>query len=192
MEHTVEEAIKRAKAVYEQVTGQPAPDVSADAPYARIPPEVDREEHVIRQAAQLFEKVRALGLQNDVVGAQPWQRVVTERDQARTVVPVPTAIVRGQDEVRYVFEFAGIAKDRVTVELQGLTLRVYADRPAISVERGEEFVGPEALRVRTERVVQLPIPVEPNAVSATFAEGLLTVRVRMPVLNDKIHKIEVR
>jgi HSP20 family molecular chaperone IbpA len=181
MEHTVEEAIVRAKAVLEKVTGQPAPEVSADAPYARIPPEVDREEHVIRQAAALFERVRALSNGSDVAV-----------DTRAFSLPTPTAFVRGQDEIRYVFELAGIPKDRIAVELQGLTLRVSADRPAVAVGRGEEFVGPESLRARTERVVQLPIPVEPSAVSAAYAEGLLTVRVRMPVLNDKIHKIEIR
>jgi HSP20 family molecular chaperone IbpA len=125
-------------------------------------------------------------------GMHAFQMMPEQYESARSVLPAPVAIVRGQDEVRYVFEFAGVSKDGITVELQGLTLRVYADRAALSVERGEHFFGPEFLRARTERIVQLPLPIDPSAVTATFADGLLTVRVRMPVLNDRINKIEVR
>jgi HSP20 family molecular chaperone IbpA len=101
-------------------------------------------------------------------------------------------VVRGQDEVSYVFELAGVPKDRISVELQGLTLRVSSNRPALSVDRSAQYVGSELLRSRTERTVQIPYPVEPSAVSAQFADGLLSVRVRMTSCDDKVHKIEVR
>jgi HSP20 family molecular chaperone IbpA len=193
MERTVDEAIVRAKTVYEWVTGQPAPDASVEAPYARIPPEVDREEHVIRQAARLFEKVRELS-SPPIANTPARSDMATGNNQAWTtpVLPMPVTVVRGQDDARYVFELAGVPRDRINVELQGATLRVSSDRPAVSVERGDQFVGTEVLRSRSERVVRLPMPVDPSHVTASFENGLLTVRVRTPALSDKTHKIEVR
>jgi HSP20 family protein len=191
MERAVEDAITRAKTVYEWVTGQPAPEASPEAPYARIPPEVDREEHVLRQAAALFEKVRAMTFPNAAPADGDGPRAVEEGARAQ-VLPTPAAIVRARDEIRYVFELPGVAKQGIDVELRGNVLRVSADRPAITLGKGEQFVGSELLRARTERIVQLPMPVEPSAVTATFADGLLTVRVRISALDDKPIKIEVR
>jgi len=190
----VEDAIVRAKTVYEWVTGQPAPEVSLEAPYARIPPEVDREEHVIRQAATLFEKVRAIAFPTTGAPTNGNAPAIGGADSAGEILtlPAPAAVIRGQDELRYVFELAGVSKDRITVELKGTTLRVSADRPAVAVAKGEQFIGSDLLRARIEQTVQLPIPVEPSAVDASFVAGLLTVRVRIPVQSDRIQKIEVR
>src|SRR5215813_9196777 len=97
MEKTIEEAIDRAKRAYELVTGHPVPEVSAEAPYARIPPEVDREEYVLKQAASLFERVRAItetsGLQHSTAHEK------TQPQEARWVLPLP-----------------GVSKENITVE----------------------------------------------------------------------------
>jgi HSP20 family molecular chaperone IbpA len=184
MERTVEEAIVRAKTVYEQVTGQPPPEASLEAPYARIPPEVDREEHVLRQAASLFEKVREIQLSSLPLEAGR-AGIRDARGSAWShlpALPAPVSVVRAEDEVHYFVELAGVPKDHVSVELRGGTLRIQGDRQASAAQRSERF----------ERAIPLPMPVEPTAVSASFADGLLTVRVRMIALSDKVHKIEVR
>jgi HSP20 family molecular chaperone IbpA len=190
MERTVEEAIVRAKTVYEWVTGQPAPEASVEAPYARIPPEVDREEHVIRQAASLLEKVQELTQSAQGVRA-PVQSTVAPSWVA-PVVPAPFAVSTGRDEVRYVFELAGVPKDRISVELQSGTLRIVGDRPAVSVDGDNRLASSETPKIRFERFIRIPLPVEPKMITASFADGLLTVRVRVPSADDKVHKIEVR
>src|SRR5207237_3518169 len=104
MERSVEEAIDRVKTLYERVTGQPVPEVSAEAPYARIPPEVDREEYVLKQAAALFERVNA--------------RTAAGKNQAQPHSQ--------QNESRWVLPLPGVTKDNITVELADglLTVRV--------------------------------------------------------------------
>jgi HSP20 family molecular chaperone IbpA len=107
MERTIEEAIERAKRAYELVTGQPVPEISVEAPYARIPPEVDREEYVMKQAASLYERVRAItqgsGLSHTTANEK------TQAQEARWVLPLP-----------------GVSKENITVELADglLTVRV--------------------------------------------------------------------
>src|SRR5262245_53660077 len=149
MESTVDEAIQRAKAIYEMVAGHSAPEFSSDIPYARIPPEVDREEHVLRQAAALFQKV------SDVV-SQPVQTA-----QARGVMPVPVSTYRDGNDLRFVFDVGNTPRESVTVELRGPELRV-------SSERGEQQ------NAHTQRIVQtafLPARVDPGAVSAELSDG---------------------
>jgi HSP20 family molecular chaperone IbpA len=167
MERAVDEAIIRAKSVYEMVTGQPAPEVSPSAPYARIPPEVDREEHVLRQAAALFERVQRLDQP-----AQPVQPAVRDTTISRGV-----DVCRDGNELQFVFDVGNNPRDRISVELQGVTLRV-------SVEQES--------KERISQSAYLPARVEPSAVKAELKDSSLTVRVRMPLIDDVLHKIEIR
>jgi HSP20 family molecular chaperone IbpA len=195
MDRSVEEAIERAKTVYQWVTGQPPPEVNDETPYARIPPEVDREEHVLRQAATLLERVQELTLSAGYPvrpGVLPARPVPGWTPAWASALPAPFTVVRGQDDLRYVFDLAGVPRDRISVELQGSTLRISGERPQLTSDRGDQSIGQGSIGTRLERLVQLPIPVEPSALAATFKDGLLTVRVRIPVVDDKIHKIEVR
>jgi HSP20 family molecular chaperone IbpA len=170
MERTVDEAIQRAKEIYEMVAGHSAPEFSSDTPYARIPPEVDREEHVLRQAAALFQKV------SDVV--TPPARTA----QARGEMPVPVATYRDGNDLRFVFDVGNTPRESVTCELRGPELRVTS-------EMGEQRNG------HAHRFVQsayLPARVDPSVVSAELSDGFLAVRVRMPIIDDAVHKIEIR
>jgi HSP20 family molecular chaperone IbpA len=166
-----------------------------DAPYARIPPEVDREEHVIRQAAMFYEKIRELTTPAPGASSSVSQKPMDARPDQSFVAPVIPAlftVVGKKDEIRYVFELAGVPKDRVNVELQGTNLRIFGDRPSLGAESDSRLNPTDFPKMRLERTVTLPLPVDPTAVTANFTDGLLTVRVRMPSADDQIHKIEVR
>lgn len=164
MEHAVEETLERVKAVYEMVSGQPAPEFSADSPYARIPPEVDREEYVLRQAAALFERVAARSVPKFTGGAaldlnaSPSQQAVE--------------LSREGSMLCFVFDVGPTSREKISVELKGPELRVCSDRPVSTA--------------------LLPARVEPSAVTAEFSDGIVTVRVRLPILDDAAHQIELR
>jgi HSP20 family molecular chaperone IbpA len=185
MERAVEEAIIRAKSVYEMVTGQPAPEISPNTPYARIPPEVDREEHVLRQAASLFARVQeisegkgaSVGLGKDVA-------VQTAQPAAREL---GLGVWREGNELRFVFDVGNSPRERISVELQGVALRVSVDS---SAEDNKEQRNNQDSRFT--QVAYLPARVDPSAVKAEFKDSSLTVRVRMPVIDDVTHKIEIR
>jgi HSP20 family molecular chaperone IbpA len=191
MERAVEEAIIRAKSVYEMVTGQQAPEFSPNTPYARIPPEVDREEHVLRNAAALFERIRELGQrQGSSVGlgadvaVQTTQPIVPETDTN------DFELRREGNELRFVFDVGNISRERISVELQGVMLRVTTDRAqAVTVDNADMSANGDQ---RNTRVAHLPARVEANAVKADLKDSFLTVRVRMPVVDDVLHKIEIR
>jgi HSP20 family molecular chaperone IbpA len=181
MERAVEEAISRAKSVYEMVTGQPAPEFSPNTPYARIPPEVDREEHVLRQAAALFERVREIGQGKGTSVGVP----TPTQPAVRETISNGFDIRRDGNELRFVFDVGNTPRERVSLELQGVALRVKADRSADAqlANQGDEAVM---------QVAHLPVRVEPSAVKADLKDSFLTVRVRIPNIDDVLHKIEIR
>jgi HSP20 family molecular chaperone IbpA len=127
MERTIEEAIERAKKAYELVTGQPVPEVTAEAPYARIPPEVDREDYVLKQAASLFERVRAITQSpiNASMGSTSGARASADKTQ--------------QNETRWVLPLPGVPKENISVEFaEGLlTVRVRPSGPSDRTQKIE-------------------------------------------------------
>jgi len=192
MERAVEEAIVRAKSVYEMVTGQPAPEVSPNTPYALIPPEVDREEHVLRQAAALFERVRGIGQSNGAgVGISTDVTVQTGQPVVGDSISHEIDVHREGNELRFVFDVGNMTRERISVELQGVTIRVSADRPQNSAKENDRS-NPDSHEQRVTQVAYLPARVDPSAVKADLKDSFLTVRVRMPAIDDVLHKIEVR
>jgi HSP20 family molecular chaperone IbpA len=184
MERAVEEAIIRAKSVYEMVTGQPAPEVSLSTPYARIPPEVDREDHVLRQAAALFERVRGISQRDG-------SSVSQGSDAVRESISHGADVRREGNELRFSFDVGNTPRERISVELQGVSIRVSTIRPQNSNEESDR-AKQEAREERFTQVAFLPARVDPSAVKADLKDSFLTVRVRMPVIDDVLHKIEIR
>jgi HSP20 family molecular chaperone IbpA len=187
MERAVEEAIIRAKSVYEMVTGQPAPEFSPNTPYARIPPEVDREEHVLRQAAALFERVREIGQgKGSRVGIGTDVAVQPAQPAVRETISDGIDVRRDGNELRFVFDVGNTPRERISLELQGVALRVKTER---SVDNPQRTSSGDQV---STQVAYLPARVEPNAVKADLKDSFLTVRVRMPNIDDVLHKIEIR
>ena len=187
MNQTMEDAIVRAKAIYEQITGEPAPEPAHGEPYARIPPEVDAEEYVTMKAASLLETVRSIQpkRQGSTVAPQPGATVMR-------ALPIPAAVIRSETELRWVLEMPGVPRSAIEVELRGQALRVSGMRPAVTVDAGDQVLGSDLVMGRVERMLTLPMPVDPSHVQANLADGLLTVRVRLPVGSNDTQRIEVR
>jgi HSP20 family molecular chaperone IbpA len=184
MERAVEEAIIRAKSVYEMVTGLQAPEASGGAPYALIPPEVDREEHVLRQAAALFERVRELG-QGSNAGVGTSSDAVQSKQVVRETISHGVEVFREGNELRFVFDVGNSPRERLSVELQGAQVRVSSvPQSTDGSDRSQDS--------RVMQVAFLPARVDPSAVKAELKDSILTVRVREAIVDDVPHKIEIR
>jgi len=191
MNQTMEEAIVRAKAVFEQVTGARAREPTPNAPYARIPPEVDAEEYVTMKAASLLERVRSLPRSNGKPEARDlMSSAVTVR--VGPTLPIPAAVIRGESEVRWLLEMPGVPRSTIEVELLGSTLSVTGERPVFTLDQGDRVLTSDLTVGRVERVLTLPTAVDPSQVQATLIDGYLTVRVRLPASLSRPQKIEVR
>ncbi len=155
MERAIEETMQRAKFVYELVSGRVAPAISPETPYARIPPEVDAEQHLLDQAKSLFDRVN--------------------KARRTRSVRFPMKVERSGEDVCYHLELASARREQISLELQGSTIRVALE-----------------LDDRVEQIIFLPTRVEANAVRAALSEERLTIRVRLPIIDDTTHKIEIR
>jgi HSP20 family molecular chaperone IbpA len=185
-QQTMDQAIDQVKAIYQQVTGQAAPEPTPDSPYARIPPEVDAEEYVTMKAASLFERVKT------IAPAQSQVRAHNGAAQMMPAMPIPNALLRSENELRWVLEMPGVSKSSIEVELLATTLKVSASRPAVSVNKGDQVISSDFAMGRVERTLNLPFGVEPGHIQASLTDGLLTIRVRLPAGGTRAQRIEVR
>jgi HSP20 family molecular chaperone IbpA len=109
----------------------------------------------------------------------------------REIISNDFDVQRDGHELRFVFDVGNSPRDRISVELQGATVRVSTDRPQNSAE-DRERANPELREQRVTQVAHLPARVDPSAVKADLKDTFLTVRVRMPAIDDVLHKIEIR
>jgi HSP20 family protein len=98
---------------------------------------------------------------------------------------VPAAdMVVTDDAVTVTIDLPGVTADQVSVELDGETLSVRGERPF-----PYETVGGDGRRVwqrlergfgKFERVLRVPQGLDPETISATMADGVLSIRIPMP------------
>src|SRR6266545_8430378 len=77
-------------------------------------------------------------------------------------------------------DLPGMTQDDVTIELEESTLTVSGERKAEHEERQEGFYRVERAFGRFSRSLTLPKGVDPEAVSASFDNGVLEVRIPKP------------
>lgn len=83
-------------------------------------------------------------------------------------------VYQNNDNVVAVLELAGMQKDDIEISLHDGTLTISGERKSSSsngekAERTERYVG------TFRRSITLPVRVDPNKVSATYRDGILTV-----------------
>jgi HSP20 family protein len=109
--------------------------------------------------------------------------------QARTWTPALDAW-ETEDEVVYSFDLPGIPEDKIAVELENGVLTVTADRERDSEVKQDGFYRYERRVGSFTRSITLPEGVTEDAVKASFANGVLEVRVRKPE-EAKPRRIEI-
>jgi HSP20 family protein len=114
----------------------------------------------------------------------PWlrelNRLVTSETQVQSLVPPADVIVDG-DAVTIHMDVPGIGVDQLDVELENDVLTVRGERPYPYRAEGQGVVRRvERAFGRFERTLRVLRGLDPNAIEATMANGVLTLRLPKP------------
>jgi HSP20 family protein len=123
----------------------------------------------------------------------PWlrdlNRVFTSENQVASFVP-PADVIVDEDAVTVYMDVPGITGDQLDVELENETLTVRGERPypygsdGGAVRRIERGFG------RFERTLRVVRGLDPDAIEASLANGVLTLRLQKPE-SLKPHRIQI-
>jgi len=94
------------------------------------------------------------------------------------------------DQIIITAEVAGVDKDDLEVEISSKAVRIRATRRASLCRPDTTYRLAEIQYGRFERILFLPAPIDPEVVSASYANGMLEIRLAKQTL-DKIRKISV-
>jgi HSP20 family protein len=95
-----------------------------------------------------------------------------------------------ENEVVYSFDLPGIPEDRITVEFENGVLAVSAERERGSEVKQDGFYRYERRVGSFARTISLPEGVTEDGVKASYANGVLEVRVQKPE-EAKPRRIEI-
>jgi HSP20 family protein len=87
-------------------------------------------------------------------------------------------------------DLPGMKRDDVEIEIKDGALTVSGERKAEHEENAEGYYRVERAYGRFSRSLTLPDGIEPNAVEANFADGVLEVRIPKPA-ERKPHRVEI-
>jgi len=99
----------------------------------------------------------------------------------RTLAFVPAADVAVSDsDIVLTFDLPGLTADDVSIEVVDNTLVVRGERRRADTPEGTEYAHLERGVGRFERSVRLPADVDPDAVTASLENGVLSLIVAKP------------
>lgn len=103
----------------------------------------------------------------------------------------PTDIFETETELEFIVELAGVKLEDITVETDRRILRIYGVRREGRRRQDGNYLLAEIPAGYFERLFPLAAPIDTNNVEASYAEGLLHIRLtKLP--RNKIHNITVR
>lgn len=123
----------------------------------------------------LFAELDARSCWRPTSGASTWAAAI--RRQARAWCP-PVDVIEEEDEVVVTMELAGGRKEDVEVECRGDSLWIRGEKRRERSGHEEHRRYVERTFGAFERTVPLPATVDPDSVETSFADGVLTVRIR--------------
>jgi HSP20 family protein len=105
-------------------------------------------------------------------------RLFEEQSPSNAHLWAPAVDVSENDsEIVLHAELPGMNKDDIDIQLTGDTLTLRGERKMQSAQRGEHFHRIERQYGAWQRTFQIETPLDANGVSATYEEGVLTVRL---------------
>jgi HSP20 family protein len=155
----IDETIGRVENLYRTLTGKQCEDFAE--PYAPIPEGVDPNEHVQRELDRL---IAALGATGPSVERQAW-------------IPA-LSVVETAVDVSFYLDVPGVARERVSVSLEGGIL-VVEGRRALEHVNGDR--QPRVFGDRPSgpfrRAIALPPGLDLEKMSARLVDGVLDIRI---------------
>jgi HSP20 family protein len=126
----------------------------------------------------------------------PWlrdlNRLFTAEGAAAGFVPPADVVVR-DDGVTVYMDVPGLNPESLEIEIENDVLTVRGERrPPAEVEDGERAVRRIERRFgRFERSLRVPRGLDPGAIDATMADGVLTLRIPKPEA-AKPHRVQIK
>lgn len=97
-----------------------------------------------------------------------------------------------KDELVMNFELPGVGEKDVTLSITGDLLTLKGERTANREFKDENAYHAERVYGKFERHVQLPMPVQPDKVKATYRDGVLEVKLpKAEEVKPKAIKIDI-
>lgn len=94
------------------------------------------------------------------------------------------------EQIIIVAEVGGVDQEDLEVEISSRAVRIRATRSPRYFSPDATYRLAEIQYGKFERVLFLPTPIDPEIVSASYADGMLEIRLaKQPI--DRIHKIQV-
>jgi HSP20 family protein len=117
----------------------------------------------------------------------------TSGTMTRSFVPAADVVVT-DDDVTVTMDVPGLKADDIAIELEGDTLTVRGERTS-PYATGKDDEGRVLRRLergfgKFERVLRVPKGLDPDAITASIADGVLTVHIPMPETR-KPRRIEI-
>ena len=134
-----------------------------------------------------FREVPAL--QNEMSRVMGIIREANGNGADRTWVPA-LDVWETDDSIVYAFDLPGIPEDKVTVEFEDGVLSVTAERERDHEVKHDGYYRYERRAGSFARTIALPQGVSDEDIAASFADGVLEVRVRKPE-ESKPRRIEI-
>ncbi len=95
-------------------------------------------------------------------------------------------------EIVVLAEVAGVEKDDLEVEISSRAVKVSGDRPSGPKNENTTYRLAEIQYGRFERMLFLPVPIDPEKATATFSNGFLTVRLaKKPRDRERVCKVPI-
>ncbi len=94
------------------------------------------------------------------------------------------------DEIIILAEIAGVNKEDLELEISSKAVKVHGNRTEFPRVENATYRLAEIQYGRFERILYLPSPIDHEVVSASYSNGLLTIRLAKLLL-DKTRKIPI-
>ncbi len=103
----------------------------------------------------------------------------------------PMDIYETPTEIVILAELAGVIKDDLEVDINNRAVKIHGRRLGTRPDRNATYRLAEIQYGTFERILYLPVPIDSNNVSASFANGFLTIRLTKMAI-EKTRKITIK